>query len=313
MALLGRKTKDPIDMLERELGDLVGRREMLAQRLATAKTALEAATDVRRTSLLDADLSDEEACLRRDQLCRAARDQVESLSDAVSEINGRVAAAEAKLAEQRDRVEREEVARSVTADADALVAARDAFVLTAQQLLAAMQPVVAKVPINAEFAPQLAGIIGTISPAIDELLGDARRHAAGVMNGNVPGVRPAPQPPEPERAVPVERERIYTLANIAWCEGSQVMTAPKYSWASPPKHIAERACRRNLADRPEAERIERLLAGFGAIHGPVPADMCINLDTIDQPAAEPAERTLPPGFQERVGPARVMEIAVNRT
>jgi hypothetical protein len=83
MALLGR-TKNPVEKTERELSDLTARRELLAQRLATAKTALDAATDVRRTSLLDADLSDEEACRRRDQLCRDAKDQCEALTDALA-------------------------------------------------------------------------------------------------------------------------------------------------------------------------------------------------------------------------------------
>jgi hypothetical protein len=86
MAFLKRNKASGEKALESELLDLINRRELLQQRLATARTAHEAATDVRRASLLDADLSDEEACRRRDQLCRDALDRVESLTDALQQI-----------------------------------------------------------------------------------------------------------------------------------------------------------------------------------------------------------------------------------
>jgi hypothetical protein len=85
MALLGRK-KDPVSELERELVAVQGRGELLRRKLIEASAALEAATDVRRVPLVDADLSDEEACRRRDQLCRDALDRVESLTDALQQI-----------------------------------------------------------------------------------------------------------------------------------------------------------------------------------------------------------------------------------
>jgi hypothetical protein len=116
--VFGRKTKDPTDT--REITDLIARRELLQQKLATARTALDTATDVRRTSLLDADLSDEEACRRRDQLCRDARDAVESLGDAITEINSKISDAEIKLAAARENLEREQIAAATRADADAL-------------------------------------------------------------------------------------------------------------------------------------------------------------------------------------------------
>jgi hypothetical protein len=85
MALLGRK-KDPVSELERELAAVQGRGELLRRKLIEASAALEAATDVRRVPLVDADLSDEEACRRRDQLCRDALDRVESLTDTLQQI-----------------------------------------------------------------------------------------------------------------------------------------------------------------------------------------------------------------------------------
>src|ERR1700737_5002815 len=97
MALLGGKTKDPIDVIERELSDLVARRDVVEQKFDQAHAALAAAIDVRRTSLLDADLSDEEACRRRDQLCRDTRDQVEAFADALQQLELKINAAEERL------------------------------------------------------------------------------------------------------------------------------------------------------------------------------------------------------------------------
>ena len=127
MALLGRKTKDPVGELERELATLHGRGELLRQKLIEAQSALESATDARRISLLDADLSDEESCRRRDQLVRDARDRVESLTDAAHEIATKVANAQLELVAARDRVEREQIAAAIRADADALAGAAVAF------------------------------------------------------------------------------------------------------------------------------------------------------------------------------------------
>ena len=65
MGILKRRN-DPVNETERELSDLVARRGALEQKAAQAKTALAAALDQRRQTLLDSDLSDEAAASRRD-------------------------------------------------------------------------------------------------------------------------------------------------------------------------------------------------------------------------------------------------------
>jgi hypothetical protein len=87
--------KDPITEAEHEVAALQSRGELLRQKLIGASTALETATDVRRASLLNADLSNEEACQRRDQLCRDARDCVAAIEDAMQAIEIKIADASA--------------------------------------------------------------------------------------------------------------------------------------------------------------------------------------------------------------------------
>jgi hypothetical protein len=300
MALLGR-TKTPIDKAERELSDFVARRELLEQKLATARTALESATDVRRTSLLDADLSDEEACRRRDAVVRDAKDQVEALTDALAEIGSKITDAEAKLAAMRKAAEAEAFYTRTNASVDALVEKSAVFANASKELVTALEPVLGAIP-NPDFGPRLFEMLRVIPQAIDEAVSFARHHALQVKSGAVPLQLP-PIVPEPEPkpvAEPIERQKIYTLANISWREGTQIITRSRYSWADPPKHLAEAACERNLADVPDSMRTATLTQSFGINGGPGPmVDQCINLDTLDMPAEV---RSVPRHhFEERIG------------
>jgi hypothetical protein len=113
--------------------------------------------------------------------------------------------------------------------------------------------------------------------------------------------------PEPAPVIP--RERVYCLAPVSWREGSQVRCSPRYSFVELPATLVEQALTANLIDRPGTERCERIVAAFGSVHGSASPDQCILLDAPPEPAA----RTLPPGFEERRGEPRTMEISVNRT
>jgi chromosome segregation ATPase len=150
MALLGkRKPDNPVLVLEHELNALMARRTEFEQKLAAA---VEAATNARRQSLLDADSSDEDASRRRDSAVHSARDQVEALADALREIGARIAAAEQRLASAREESERRELAALVRQEADALDRVRGEFSEVASRLVTAMQATCARTP---NTAPEL--------------------------------------------------------------------------------------------------------------------------------------------------------------
>lgn len=310
MPLLGRRKTDPTATLERELELFSGRRAALEAKRAEAVTALVAATDERRQALLDADLDDASACARRDQLCRDAKDRLESLVEAVVAIDARIADVQGRLVRERERAERETLARTIAKAAEDLTAANDEYAVVATKLVRALQEVTAHMSVAPEYLPRISALVLSDLPsAVGELLNEARSHAAQIESGARPLARPPVLQPESEPAPAVERQRIFCLSPIRWHEGQQVICAPRFGWATPPRQIAERAVSANLADWPDAPRTQQLISGFGIDNGPADPAFCVDLDTLDR---KREAQTLPPDVSERTGPARMLEVSVNR-
>jgi predicted nucleic acid-binding Zn-ribbon protein len=116
MALLRRKSENPVAALERDLSDLLARRDVVEQKFDQAHAALAAATNEQRQALLDSDLDDATAAARRDGVVRDARDAIEAIGDALSEIGTKIVNAQSRLVAARDCVEREQVVRQATAE-----------------------------------------------------------------------------------------------------------------------------------------------------------------------------------------------------
>lgn len=313
MALLSRKRNgDPITLAEKELLDLTNRRGALEQKLAEASVAVEAATNARRQSLLDADLSDEAASARRDAEVRIAVDRHAAIADALQALATKIADAEARLGELRDRAEREQIAAQVRQAADALAQAREEFNEVAAKLVGTMQAVVSKTPTAPDLLPRISGLILSELPgALGELVTNARSFVLRVESGFEQIRRPVPPPPPELPAPPVERMRIYTLAALSWVERERVMTAAKYTYANPPRELATLAIGRNLADPPDSPRAKNLIDSFGLMHGPAHAADCIALDALDQPTP-PQRPSLPEGMIERIGEPRQILIDAGR-
>jgi hypothetical protein len=307
----GRK-KDPIVELERERNELVARRDVLEQKFDRAHAALAAATNERRTSLLDADLDDATAATRRDAVVRDARDRVEAIGDALQEIERKIADATTRLAELRTAAEQSENAREIRAAASPLADARNEAAAGLLKTLDTARALTAKVPVNVDFIPQLNSIAETFLAATGELLETAERHAAGVMNGSVPGARPPPPPlPEPP-APPIARVTIYALSPLRWKEREQTMTAPRYAWANPPRPVAALAVERGLAGLPDSEHVRRVIESFGVASGPGDPDQAIDLDRLDEPPAEQHAPSTTPEFIETIGATRTITIDAGR-
>jgi hypothetical protein len=74
MALLKRRNNGAtVAALERELAQFEERKAALEAKLSEANSALVQATDARQVSLLESDLSDEQAAIRRDAAVRCPR------------------------------------------------------------------------------------------------------------------------------------------------------------------------------------------------------------------------------------------------
>jgi hypothetical protein len=322
MALLRRKTETPVGTLEMRLASLVGRRAELDAKLTDAAGVLATVLDQRRQSLLDSDLSDEVASARRDTQCRDAADRHSSLVDALSAIGGQIATVEAELIAARDHAARQEHVRKIRAVIAPLVAARDELIPILRKMTGTVNAVVAVVPVDVNFGPQLNGIVETIIPAaLSELIEAAERHAGNVEAGSEqprrdPVAQPAPEPP-----APVACTRAYTLAPLCWVIRGQTMTAPRYAWADIPSRLFAAAVDASLISPVDSDRTRSLVAAFGVTSGPGPVDG-IDLDALAQPAAEQAATGLPrsvPRFapagviSEHIGKPRQMLVDVHRT
>ena len=195
MALLRRKSENPVAALERDLSDLLARRDVVEQKFDQAHAALAAATNERRQALLDSDLDDATAAARRDGVVRDARDAIEAIGDALSEIGTKIVNAQSRLVAARDCVERGQVVRQATAEVEALTSVLESFREVSARLTAAIEPLATRISSAADFLPRtqlLLSDIATVSAAL------GRSFAARTEAGSEPLHRPAPPAPMPE-------------------------------------------------------------------------------------------------------------------
>jgi hypothetical protein len=133
MGLLSRNS--PIADAEREVAALRAKRDGLAEKLGQAELAVEQARADRRARLVEGDDSDDAP-----EHAAAARERRDSLIDAITEIDQRLAAAVQKLSELRDKTEREQkAAKHRRQIAEALEALPD-WIAQTERLIAKLQP-----------------------------------------------------------------------------------------------------------------------------------------------------------------------------
>jgi hypothetical protein len=173
------------------------------------------------------------------------------------------------------------------------------------------------------FLVNAEAMINALVAGMQQFGKDADARAAALEAGTVPIHRP-PLPLAPEPA-PVfadvqapsryagERMQIFTLEHIKWSEAGQTVLASKHSWASPPRAVAEIACRHSLADLPGSDRAARLIAAHGVANSATASDLCVDLDQLNGLVDSPVEG-LPrsvPRFIEKIGPTRTGVINVH--
>jgi hypothetical protein len=117
-----RRSADPVKAAESEVARLRQRRDDLAARLRAATAEADTAVQAQRAALVADDL-DGPTVQRAEADCQTAVFRRDSLADALDETARLLADAEAQLAADRDRIEREQAALDLIARADAIEAA----------------------------------------------------------------------------------------------------------------------------------------------------------------------------------------------
>ena len=117
---LFKRDRDPAKSLDAELTTLLRRRADVEERLAAAASAVDVANGERRRLLLEADAVDNSAIDRTEAACVAAASRLAGLEDAARALAEKVADSEQRLADHRDRAERERVAADLERRANAV-------------------------------------------------------------------------------------------------------------------------------------------------------------------------------------------------
>ena len=148
---------------------------------------------------------------------------------------------------------------------DGLASAIAAFRIMGSDLVAAIEPLAARLPgFNPDFCPRIRALVCDLSVAAQELHGQSMAHAQAVAIGTA-GIHrtAAPQSPPP----PMPTGPLRTISVLQDCNADYagaIRTVGKFCEADVPRAIAERALAVGLAIEPGSERAVKLVAGFAA-------------------------------------------------
>jgi len=308
----------PEKTLQRDLDTARASRDKLAERLKAAELAIsEQRAEAQRLARSGADdgaLDVAEAGLR------GAQDRQTTLTAALAETKAQVAALERARDDLADKKLRSETA--VTIEKLALEVAETAAAFDAGAAkLAECTGRAAAIIIDAKgleiFAKNARVEVSAAVAMISALL---RSNASGVLGGSTPAGLPKPEVPLLPKSRPARAptQSIYALENLK-CLGvdGNMQTVAKYTLASLPIPLAEKAIALGKADASGTDRARRLLATYGNSWSPVDAADCYDLTTDTPPKKRPVATgryhgpvdhpgplTLPP-FVTKTGPAVV--------
>jgi hypothetical protein len=300
MALFKPKTDG-----ERELNDLVSRKDMLKAKLAATDRDLAQALDDRRRALLEADFdspSAEPVSIAR------LRDERDALIDAISRIDAKIADAERRIAADRDRQARERQVADRRQQIEAAQIAAQDFAAAGERLVEKLQPLAPVSLAAGAAASNTKYLTDQLGLGVAAGLAEANSYVARVASGTVAivaePIRIAPAPP----ALDVERIAVMLFQASRWNEPNGVTdTGARNGIVKLPVAVAERACARNLAVRIDSERYRKLRASEVEPYGqqwarPLPQDTVVDLDHPEAPATAPEKS---PWTDEWVGPPTI--------
>jgi hypothetical protein len=287
MSILRRKPK-------RELGHLMRKQDQLEGRLASARTAVDRAHEARNAALLDGD-PDDAVLSKHDVACVAAESHLVGLERAADENQKKITDAEATVAADRARVEREAASGEMLAQVALVRDAVEQLRTCGQRLVEVLMPM-STLPAAGPFLGHVALTLKELPGAIErEIVAVAEQRAAEILAGHAPRVPPVQLVAEPAPPLPpaIERRQLIVFQNSKWSENGETKFAQKFALVDLPAPVAERAISRNLGDDPNSIRGKTLRAGVGISHGTIHfAPNAVDLDQVlvqDEPAPRAQE------------------------
>jgi hypothetical protein len=277
MALF-RKNNGPaakIGDLEAGLEKLQARRAALQTKLADAVASLEEAVSRSRRELLEQDLDQHH--FPREEI-GAKRDEIDTISGALADLDEQIVAAEQKLADERDKATRQEAGAELIGLTDALAAATDGFAAASEKVFAAIGPIAARVPhTSPAFGDTFRTLTRDLAMAAQEMISNARNHANAIVAAHAEIQRPAPPVPAPEPLPELERQPVLLLLRSKWVEHGVVKVSGSGCVIPLPIDVARAAIGHGHAIAMDDERLPALRAQYAPEHGVFAPEDCQDL------------------------------------
>jgi hypothetical protein len=261
----------PVERFESALKEKLAARQKLAGRSSVAEKELgekrAAAERLAVAGAASAKLDRAEASMR------AVEDHARTLRAALAELDEQVASADRALTEAKAQHDRNISAEAIEAMAAAIERAAPGFQAGAATLIEAVTTSSASMPEATRFSTSVDAVRREVASAVDlicwELRSAAVRERAGNANVAIPAPSETLQPP----SAGIERQMIYTLHPLRWCEGSETRRVPAFAMVGLPKVLLPVALRHHHVDYLNARRVQTLMHLYGSeAHGDPAAD-----------------------------------------
>jgi hypothetical protein len=286
----GKSSADAAAASEVEVERLATRERRLREKLAAAEGELANAKMAQRELLTTGD--DDESMVESvasDEV-RTLADRCASRRDAADEIGRQRREAEGRLAQARDRVERERIAATMLETHTAIDARLGVFRRASADLAGALLNVSAA----QMSAIQLDQFADSFGGQVAALLADFECRRTALLSGATPlsAIKVAEPHAIEAPPPPIERVRVFTLEAVRWIdEGAK--TAIKFSIIDLPVDTARRALGAGAVLPMGDKRVGNITDGwgntgiraYGPAWQPLPVSETRDLDTIGEPIA----------------------------
>jgi hypothetical protein len=261
----------PVERFESALKEKLAARQKLAGKSSVAEKELgekrAAAERLAVAGAASAKLDRAEASMR------AVEDHARTLRAALAELDAQVASADRALTEAKAQHDRNISADAIEAMAAAIERAAPGFQAGATTLIEAVTTSSASMPEATRFSTSVDAVRREVASAVDLICWELRSAAVRERAGNANVAGPMPSKSEQPSAAGIERQMIYTLHPLRWCEGSETRRAPAFAMVGLPKTLLPAALRHHHVDYLNARRVQTLMHLHGSeAHGDPAAD-----------------------------------------
>jgi hypothetical protein len=275
-----KRELSPIERFETALRDKQAARQKLTGQSSTAETALSegraAAERLAVAGAANAKLERAEAKLR------AVEERAKTLRAELAELDEQIVTTERALTDAKAQRDRDLMADGIEALAAAIEQAAPGFGAGASALVEAVTKSAASVPEATRFSASVDAVRREVLSATDLICWELRSAAVRTRAGNANLTLRAASEPEP--ALEIERQSIYTLSPLLWREGGEVRRVAAFARVGLPKTLLSIALAHQHVEYLNARRVQTLMHvhGSGESAGdPLPDDpQLVDLDAL---------------------------------